>query len=156
MTTTEERMMIMGLCLQGILANPNLTRERPFKDMSPQSTAFLAAEIENNVKLAHRYADKLCPSPEVAQQAADLVNITRVAHAALIAAGYADDNDEDQSFVFQTVRIFYEDRDRQPVTKEDKIMKAIVDASRPPAEEPEPELFETAARTWDSNPPPVV
>lgn len=66
---TGERTMIMGLCLQGLLAN---TRTDP-------------KDIEGNVRLAHLYAAKLAPEGGV-QQAAQALELARIVYEGLRAA----------------------------------------------------------------------
>lgn len=66
---TTDRMMIMGLVLQGLLAN---TRTDP-------------AQIDATVKLAHLYAAKLAPEGGVAQ-AAQALELSRIVYEGLRAA----------------------------------------------------------------------
>lgn len=66
---TTDRMMIMGLCLQGLLAN---TRTDP-------------TAVDLNVGLAHRYAAKLAPEGGIAE-AAQALELARIVYEGLRAA----------------------------------------------------------------------
>lgn len=124
---TTERMMIMGMCLQGLLANPDLSRN----------------SIESNIKLAHRYADALDPPPALTA-AQTIMALTRTAYGVLRAADaegagkwpsfddartsmlaqHADDLDG----VFERVSRWFHDPTGYPETLQDRIIAAVVAA----------------------------
>lgn len=160
--TTEERMMIMGMCLQGILANPNYEPcpRRFFKDDGPEEKATVridhekqAQQLADNIALAHRYAQALAPLPETttAEKVADL---TRTAYEVLRAAevlgsGFWPPFDEARfgaggeeaettlMGVFERVRQAYGDPawgvGDMFFNAQDRIIAAVVAASRPQA-----------------------
>lgn len=64
-----ERMMIMGLCLQGLLANPRTD----------------TLDVDGTVKLAHHYAAKLAPEGGIAQ-ATQALELARIVYEGLRAA----------------------------------------------------------------------
>ena len=154
MATTEERMMIMGLCLQGILANPNHSTPRTYFNPlemgaggsvagAPEpysrlaTAAETAAQIEANVRLAHQYADRLMPPPPVSD-AEQIKRLTPLVYEALRAAGELEGHDEpwgnghaDEEEVFEAVSQCYFGGDVLN-TKAYRIVKAMVEVSRDP------------------------
>jgi hypothetical protein len=135
--TTEERMMIMGLCLQGILANPNLTGLQGGGWVDPET---IARQLQANVELAHRYADKLMLPLPAATDAANIKRLSVTAYEVLRAAGELDDNDApwgsghaDEDEVFDAVRAFYAMPDVvevETLTPAMKLVRAVVMAGR--------------------------
>jgi hypothetical protein len=135
-------MMIMGMCLQGILANPSLTGANG----DPMTDEQIGEQLEGNVRLAHRYAAKLeGPTPEAA--AADrIAALTRFAYGAIVAAATdgsgqwlsyeqarvsQDDTDLDRlDGVFERVSRWFHDPVGFPETTQDRIIAAIVAAGR--------------------------
>lgn len=137
MATTEERMMIMGLCLQGILANPRLTHVA-------ENARRAETQLERNVQLAHAYADKLLPMPGVTD-AERIAGLTRIAYEVLRAADadnaaswppfedarngkpLAEDNLDG---VFDRVARAFSDPASAPETRQDYLIWAVVRASQ--------------------------
>lgn len=83
---TTERMMIMGMCLQGLLANPSRTPLHRGDASAADFQAQIDKHIAANVLLAHRYADRLDPPPE-ATDAQRIMKISRVAYEVVRASG---------------------------------------------------------------------
>lgn len=136
-----ERMMIMGMCLQGLLANPSLSG----KMGKPMTQEDLAEQIAANIHLAHRYADALDP-PHETTDAERIAKLTRVAYEVLKAAdadgagkwlpfdearvsAYNDDQDNVDG-VFERVSRWYADPTGFPETIQDRIIAAIVASGR--------------------------
>jgi hypothetical protein len=70
---TTDRMMIMGLCLQGLLANPRTD----------------TTDVPGVVKLAHLYAAKLAPEPPESQ-AAFAIKLSKIVYEAARVSGIQD------------------------------------------------------------------
>ena len=130
---TTERMMIMGMCLQGLLATPLYGRVQD------------DADIKQVIKLAHQFADALDP-PAPVTAAVDIAQLTRVAYGVLVAvdadgagkwtpfdearvSAYNDDQDNVDG-VFERVSRWYADPTGFPETIQDRIIAAVVAASR--------------------------
>lgn len=154
MATTEEQMMIMGLCLQGILANPSLTTggfTSNDPDVAQRGAEAAARELEHNIKLAHRYAAKLMPLAEdrpeddatiisrMTHQAYELLRTGEVEgagtwgefhHVRLSATGEEEEDPLDG--VFERVTRFYYDPGHPPESIQDWIICTVVALGRRP------------------------
>jgi len=153
--TLEERMMIMGLCLQGILANPTLSDHATLDAFGPQGAAIKRAEL---VHLAHQYADKLLNPPPQDTVVQKVVSLTRIAYEALRAVGpdvvggeawppYAEAAAGRRDDALMRVQGLVADAlsGVASPTFVGRIVAAVVLASQPEAEEPEPDLFDGQA-----------
>lgn len=133
---TTERMMIVGMCLQGLLANPSLLADDDMNHNLP---------VDRLVKIAHQIADRLDP-PQSVTDAERIARLTKTAYGVLVAAdadgagkwlpfdearvsAYNDDQDRVDG-VFERVSRWYADPVGFPETIQDRIIAAVVAASR--------------------------
>lgn len=150
MATTEEQMMIMGLCLQGILANPSRTStmivDVASYAMRERTPAEVEEQINANVKLAHQYAAKLMPQPplddaarlsKMTHQAYELLRTGKVEGAGAwgefhhVRLGGTEDQEDDLNGVFERVTRFYYSPGHPPESIQDWIICTVVALGRP-------------------------
>lgn len=168
--TTEERMMIMGMCLQGLLANQGWAKSfatdtrtipNPNADIigsaagepktieetfyRPMTDDELTAQWAKLIREAHRLANALAPLPETTD-AERIAAITKIAYEAVRAAdtdgsgawvtlaqtrSSLSERDQDNlDGVFERVSRWFHDPCGFPETTQDRIIAAIVAASR--------------------------
>lgn len=143
---TTERMMIMGMCLQGLLANSSRTATVKLEagGMRPFTEDERMAQRQANVREAHQYADLLDPPPQMTD-AHRIRSLARIAYTALIAAdaegagkwvdfetACTSADEEDQARVegvFERTSRWFHDTVGYPETVQDRIIQAVVAAS---------------------------
>lgn len=153
---TTERFMIMGMCLQGLLANPNVFDGGFTSDRDPEVAKrgedYAEQQRAYVVKEAHRIADLLDP-PATVTAAQEIAGLTRVCYEAIrvcyeairaahaeeagwwkpysVARGSVLEADADRvDGVFERVSRWYRDPTGLPETTQDRIIAAIVAASK--------------------------